>query len=101
MTHDSDQNGLALFDETASAVRGFPNAMLGYDKRAVDEYIRDVERQLSLAKHQLREVQRELTAANLRVDLLAEFVDARAVLQRAVPRRRAVREHEFREPRAA
>ena len=63
-----DQSGLDLFDETASAVRGFPNAMLGYDKKAVDDYIRDIERQLSLAKHQLREVQRELTAANLRVD---------------------------------
>jgi len=68
VTHEHDQHGLDLFDETASAVRGFPNAMLGYDKKAVDDYIRDVERQLALAKHQLREVQRELTAANLRVD---------------------------------
>lgn len=68
MTHEQDHHGLDLFDETASAVRGFPNAMLGYDKKAVDEYIRDLERQLALAKHQMREVQRELTAANLRVD---------------------------------
>lgn len=68
MTNEQDHHGLDLFDETASAVRGFPNAMLGYDKKAVDEYIRDLERQLSLAKHQMREVQRELTAANLRVD---------------------------------
>lgn len=65
---ENDAHGLDLFDETASAVRGFPNAMLGYDKKAVDDYIRDIERQLSLAKHQLRSVQRELTAANLRVD---------------------------------
>ncbi len=64
----NDAHGLDLFDEAASAVRGFPNAMLGYDKKAVDDYIRDVERQLSLAKHQLRSVQRELTSANLRVD---------------------------------
>lgn len=68
MTNEQDHHGLDLFDETASAVRGFPNAMLGYDKKAVDEYIRDLERQVSLAKHQMREVQRELTAANLRVD---------------------------------
>lgn len=68
MTQDQNHSGLDLFDETASAVRGFPNAMLGYDKKAVDDYIHDIERQLSLAKHQLREVQRELTAANLRVD---------------------------------
>ena len=68
MSQHPNENGLDLFDETASAVRGFPNAMLGYDKRSVDEYLRDVERQLALAKHQVREVQRELTAANLRVD---------------------------------
>ncbi|MFV0405399.1 MAG: DivIVA domain-containing protein [Propioniciclava sp.] len=63
-----EQNGLDLFDETASAVRGFPNAMLGYDKKAVDDYILDVERQLAAAKHEMREAQRELTAASLRVD---------------------------------
>ena len=63
-----EPHGLDLFDDNASAVRGFPNAMLGYDKKAVDDYIRDLERQVTLAKHQLREVQRELTAANLRVD---------------------------------
>ncbi|HSN42706.1 MAG TPA: adhesin, partial [Propionibacteriaceae bacterium] len=68
MTQHPDQHGLDLFDETASAVRGFPNAMLGYDKKSVDDYVRDIEQQLSVAKHQLREVQRELTAANLRVD---------------------------------
>lgn len=68
MTEEQNQRGLDLFDETASAVRGFPNAMLGYDKKAVDDYIQDMERQLAGAKHQLREVQRELTAANLRVD---------------------------------
>lgn len=68
MTNEQDQHGLDLFDQNASAVRGFPNAMLGYEKKAVDDYIRDLERQLSVAKHQMREVQRELTAANLRVD---------------------------------
>ena len=67
MTNEQE-HGLDLFDQNASAVRGFPNAMLGYDKKAVDDYIRDLERQLSVAKHQMREVQRELTAANLRVD---------------------------------
>lgn len=68
MSQDHDASGLDLFDENASAVRGFPNAMLGYDKKAVDDYVRDLERQLSLVRHQMREVQRELTAANLRVD---------------------------------
>jgi hypothetical protein len=62
VTQQQEPHGLDLFDDNASAVRGFPNAMLGYDKKAVDDYIRDVERQLTLARHQLREVQRELTA---------------------------------------
>ena len=65
---ETEETGLNLFDERASAAGSFPHAMLGYDKKAVDDYIRDLERQVTLAKHQLREVQRELTAANLRVD---------------------------------
>lgn len=66
--NNSSSGGLDLFDEKASAVRGFPNAMLGYDKKAVDDYVQDIEQQLSAAKHQFRELQRELTAANLRND---------------------------------
>ncbi|WP_040160447.1 DivIVA domain-containing protein [Nigerium massiliense] len=66
--NQSNSDGLDLFDEKASAVRGFPNAMLGYDKKVVDDYVRDLEQQLSRAKHQYREVQKELTAANLRSD---------------------------------
>lgn len=68
MTEQSDQHGLDLFNDNASALRGFPNAMLGYDKKAVDDYVREIEQHLMLARHQLREVKQELTAANLRVD---------------------------------
>ncbi len=59
----AELHGRVSFDDNASAVRGFPNAMLGYDKKAVDDYIRDMERQLTLARHQFGEVQHELTAA--------------------------------------
>ena len=61
-------SGLDLFDEKASAVRGFTTVIRGYDKKAVDDYIRDVEQQLSVAKQRFREIQRELTAARLRND---------------------------------
>ena len=44
MTNEQDQHGLDLFDQNASAVRGFPNAMLGYEKKAVDDYIPTPER---------------------------------------------------------
>ena len=64
----NNSSGLDLFDEKASAVRGFTTVMRGYDKKAVDDYIRDMEGQLSVAKQRFREVQRELTAVKLRND---------------------------------
>lgn len=68
MSQKENQSGFDLFDENATAVRGFPTAMRGYEKRAVDDYIRDMERELSDMKQRYREVMRELTAANLRHD---------------------------------
>lgn len=61
-------SALDLFDEKATAVRGFTTVMRGYDKKAVDDYIRDMEHQLSVAKQRYREIQRELTVAQLRTD---------------------------------
>ncbi|MGB7964552.1 MAG: DivIVA domain-containing protein, partial [Propionicimonas sp.] len=63
-----DTTGLELFDETASAAGNFPLSLRGYDRGAVDAYVRDVEAQLAGVKRQLRHVQRRLTEANLRVD---------------------------------
>ncbi|MFT3970346.1 MAG: DivIVA domain-containing protein [Micropruina sp.] len=54
--------GLDLFDETASAAGSFPHSMLGYERQAVDAYIRDIERQLSSAKRKVRSLQRQLSA---------------------------------------
>ena len=62
-----DTSGLDLFDETASAVAGFPQALRGYDRGAVDAYVADVEAQLASAKAQLRQQRRELTQASARV----------------------------------
>ena len=64
MTYD-DTSGLDLFDETATAVGNFPQSLRGYDKGAVDAYVRDVEAQLSRAKAQIRQQQKHLEAPPL------------------------------------
>ena len=55
MNEDPEVPGLTLFDERATAVGGFPNAVLGYDKAAVDAYIRQLERQILELRRQFRE----------------------------------------------
>ncbi|MBU3977448.1 DivIVA domain-containing protein [Propionicimonas sp.] len=67
MTYD-DTTGLDLFDETATAVGNFPQSLRGYDKGAVDAYVRDVEAQLSRAKAQIRQQQKQLAAATAKAD---------------------------------
>jgi DivIVA domain-containing protein len=67
VTYD-DTSGLDLFDENASAVGNFPQALRGYDKGAVDAYVRDVEAQLSRAKAQLRQQQKQLATAAAKSD---------------------------------
>lgn len=62
-----DTSGLDLFDETASAVAGFPQALRGYDRGAVDAYVREVESQLARTKALLRQQNRQLIEASSRV----------------------------------
>lgn len=58
----SDQsNGLSLFDETASAVGNFPTALRGYDRTAVDDYVRTLEGRVVESRHQLQDQQHRLT----------------------------------------
>jgi len=62
VSHQPEETvGLDLFDETASAAGSFPHSMLGYERQAVDAYIRDIERQLSSAKRKVRSLQRQLS----------------------------------------
>jgi cell division septum initiation protein DivIVA len=39
----TDNTGLGLFDDMASAAGSFPTALRGYDRSAVDEYVRSLE----------------------------------------------------------
>lgn len=59
--------GLDLFDETASAVHGFPQSLRGYERGAVDAYVREVESQLARAKAVVREQHRQLRDAGGRI----------------------------------
>ncbi len=62
-----DTFGLDLFDETASAVHGFPQVLRGYDRGAVDAYVREVESQLARVKALAREQHRQLRDAGPRL----------------------------------
>lgn len=64
-TEDS-MTGLNLFDDTASAAGNFPTSMLGYDRHAVDGYVREVEQKVTELKVRLRERNRDL--AHVRVE---------------------------------
>ena len=66
----SDDTGLGLFDDTASAVGNFPTALRGYDRTAVDDYVRTLEgnvvqsrRQLASLEQQVNSLREQLQAA--------------------------------------
>ena len=56
----TDNNGLGLFDDTASAVGNFPSALRGYDRNAVDDYVRSLEGTLVGARRRGSELEREV-----------------------------------------
>jgi len=60
-----DEQGLDLFEQTASAAGNFPQVLRGYDRSAVDAYVREVEAKHARTLAELREAryQLELTAA--------------------------------------
>jgi hypothetical protein len=63
----SDNTGLGLFDDAASAAGNFPSALRGYDRAAVDDYVRSLEatmvqvrQQAAGAQKQASELERQL-----------------------------------------
>lgn len=85
--------GLDLFDETASAAGSFPHSMLGYERQAVDAYIRDIERQLSSAKRKVRSLQKQIAANNTETDLSKVGAHARDILRAAEAEAAELRNH--------
>ena len=56
----SEETGLNLFDDRASAAGSFPHAMMGYDRGTVDNYVRDLEQRLAAARQLNRDRLRDL-----------------------------------------
>ncbi len=52
-----DESSLPFFDRTATAAGGFPVSRRGYDKQAVDDYVRALEMQLVEARNRADELQ--------------------------------------------
>ncbi len=78
----SDNTGLGLFDDTASAVGNFPTALRGYDRTAVDDYVRTLEesvvksrRHSAQLEQQVTVLQDELTSAGDRPDKDVDYAN--------------------------
>src|SRR3954447_20270846 len=61
VAHSNDE-GLGLFDDAASAAGNFPSALRGYDRTAVDDYVRSLEAALVQARQQTTALERQLRA---------------------------------------
>ena len=64
-----DNTGLGLFDDMASAVGNFPSALRGYDRTAVDDYVRTLE--ASVVQSRRHAAQLELQVSSLQDQLSA------------------------------
>lgn len=58
----SEETGLNLFDDTASAVGNFPSAIRGYDRTAVDDYVRTLEATVVNTRRQARDLEDQIAA---------------------------------------
>ena len=57
----SDNTGLGLFDDTASAVGNFPTALRGYDRTAVDDYVRTLEDSVVKSRRHATQLEQQVT----------------------------------------
>lgn len=66
----TDEGGLNLFDETASAAGSFPSARRGYDREAVDDYVRSLESTVVNARRHIRGLEDQINSLEQRLDAL-------------------------------
>ena len=57
----SDNAGLGLFEDTASAAGNFPGALRGYDRQAVDDYVRTLEASVVQSRSHAAELEKQVT----------------------------------------
>jgi cell division septum initiation protein DivIVA len=62
-----ESTGLNLFDDTASAVGNFPTALRGYDRTAVDDYVRSLEVRVVQANRAARDLTEQVDQLQSRV----------------------------------
>ena len=58
----TDNTGLGLFDDTASAVGNFPTALRGYDRTAVDDYVRTLEASVVQSRRHASQLEQQVSA---------------------------------------
>jgi cell division septum initiation protein DivIVA len=56
----SDNTGLGLFDDAASAVGNFPTALRGYDRTAVDDYVRTLEASVVQSRRRASQLEQQI-----------------------------------------
>jgi hypothetical protein len=64
----ADNTGLGLFDDAASAVGNFPSALRGYDRNAVDDYVRSLEGAVVASRQRTGELEHELGSLSEQLD---------------------------------
>ena len=57
-----------MFDDAASAVGNFPSALRGYDRNAVDDYVRSLEGALVGTRRRTAELEQQLAALSSQLD---------------------------------
>ena len=71
----SDNTGLGLFDDTASAVGNFPTALRGYDRTAVDDYVRTLEESVVKSRRHSAQLEQQVTVLQDEVASSGEKTD--------------------------
>ncbi len=62
MSASDNNTGLGLFDDTASAVGNFPSALRGYDRTAVDDYVRTLETSVVQSRRHAAQLEQQVSA---------------------------------------
>ena len=75
----SDNTGLGLFDDTASAVGNFPTALRGYDRTAVDDYVRTLEESVVKSRRHATQLEQKVTMLQDEVASAGDGADSKEV----------------------
>jgi cell division septum initiation protein DivIVA len=75
----SDNTGLGLFDDTASAVGNFPTALRGYDRTAVDDYVRTLEESVVKSRRHATQLEQQVTILQDEVASAGDGADSKEV----------------------